>query len=142
MPYGRSPYLLNLGLFPALKLETRRLTHTSAGAFDILPSMQPEDLSSIDRMLEAGDLEGAREALGRAPSDDESCSVVRIKLALYDGSLEAGPAMQQLIQLMRKRADFPGAKELYQEASTLAYGSRTSSVSHSHPPPPVDGDED
>jgi len=104
--------------------------------------MQAEDLSSIDRMLEAGDLEGARAALGRTRPDDDTFTVVRIKLALYDGSVEPGLAMQQLIQLMRKRADFPGAKELYQEASTLAYGSRQSSVSHSHPPPPVTGEDD
>ena len=103
--------------------------------------MQAEDLSTIDRMLEAGDLEGARAALGRTRSDDETFTVVRIKLALYTGSIEPGLAMQQLIQLMRKRADFPGAKELYQEASTLAYSSRQSSVSHSHPPPPVADDE-
>jgi hypothetical protein len=103
--------------------------------------MQPEDVSTIDRMLEAGDLDGARAALGKTRPDDEAFAVVRIKLALYDGSAEPGLAMQQLIQLMRKRADFPGAKELYQEASTLAYGSRKSSVSHSHPPPPVTEDD-
>ena len=43
--------------------------------------------------------------------------------------------MQQLIQLMRRDAAWPGAKELYQEASTSAYLTRQSSVSHSHPPP-------
>ena len=73
-------------------------------------------------------------ALFGPPSKD---FVVRIKLALYDGSLPSGAAMQQLIQLMRRDAAWPGAKELYQEASTSAYQTRQSSVSHSHPPPPV-----
>lgn len=104
--------------------------------------MQGDDARTIDRMLEEGNLEGARAALDRVPAGDESFAVVRIKLGLYEGSLEPGPAMQQLIQLMRKRADLPGAKELYQEASRLAYTSRTSSVSHSHPPPPVTRDDE
>lgn len=69
---------------------------------------------------------------------DETFAVVRVKLALYEGSMPAGAAMQALIQLMRRRADWPGAKELYQEASSSAYRSRESSVSHSHPPPPVE----
>ena len=104
--------------------------------------MAAEDLSAIDRMLEAGDLEGARAALGRTGPNDEAYAVVRIKLGLYEGTLEPGLALQQLIQLMRKRADFPGAKELYQEASSLAYSSRQSSVAHSHPPPPASSGED
>jgi hypothetical protein len=104
--------------------------------------MPAEAVSAITRMLEAGDLEGARAALSRIEANDEAFAVVRIKLGLYDGTLEPGPAMQQLIQLMRRRADFPGAKELYQEASALAYGSRQSSVAHSHPPPPVSSGED
>ena len=93
---------------------------------------------AIDRLLEAQDLEGAREALQSAAAGDDAYAVVRIKLALYDGSLPSGAAMQQLIQLMRRDAAWPGAKELYQEASTSAYRTRQSSVSHSHPPPPVE----
>jgi hypothetical protein len=92
---------------------------------------------AIDGLLEAQDLDGAREALQGVAVTDESYAVVRIKLALYDGSMPSGAAMQQLIQLMRRNADWPGAKELYQEASTSAYQTRQSSVSHSHPPPPV-----
>jgi hypothetical protein len=92
---------------------------------------------AIDRLLEAQDLDGAREALQSAPVGDDAYAVVRIKLALYDGSLPSGVAMQQLIQLMRRDAAWPGAKELYQAASTAAYQTRQSSVSHSHPPPPV-----
>ena len=93
---------------------------------------------AIDDLLEAQDLDGAREALAAVAVSDEAFAVVRIKLALYDGSTPPGAAMQALIQLMRKKADWPGAKELYQAASTSAYQDRQSSVSHSHPPPPVE----
>ncbi|HEY2410382.1 MAG TPA: hypothetical protein VGI10_30460 [Polyangiaceae bacterium] len=95
-------------------------------------------ISEIDRLLDAQDLEGARAALEDAAPADEAYAVVRIKLALFDGSMPAGAAMQALIQLMRRRADWPGAKELYQVASSAAYQNRQSSVSHSHPPPPVE----
>ena len=97
--------------------------------------LEPE---AIDALLESDDLNGAREALQLAATSDERYAVARIKLALYDGSMPSGAAMQALIQLMRKNADWPGAKELYQSASTDAFETRVSSVSHSHPPPPVE----
>jgi hypothetical protein len=93
---------------------------------------------AIDRLLEAQDLDAAREALTQVSPSDDRFAVVRIKLALYDGSMPSGAAMQALIQLMRRDAAWPGAKELYQSASTAAYQTRQSSVSHSHPPPPVE----
>jgi len=96
----------------------------------------------IDRLLDAGDLEGGREALAGVEAGDERFAVVRIKLGLYDGSLPPGAAMQQLIQLMRRDQDWPGAKELYQEASNVAYRGRQSSVAHSHPPPPVEDNKE
>lgn len=92
---------------------------------------------AIDRMLEASELDAAREALTAVRPTDDRYAVVRIKLALYDGSMPSGAAMQALIQLMRRDAAWPGAKELYQLASTSAFQTRQSSVSHSHPPPPV-----
>jgi hypothetical protein len=91
---------------------------------------------AIDQLLEAGDFESARRELGAIPNSDETVAVLRIKLDLFDGTLEPGAAMQRLITLMRRDPEWPFAKELYQEASNLAYQSRTSSVSHSHPPPP------
>jgi hypothetical protein len=97
--------------------------------------LKPE---AIDRLLEAQDLDEARDALQLVPGTDDAYAVARIKLALYDGSLPSGAAMQQLIQLMRRDAAWPGAKELYQIASTSAFQTRQSSVSHSHPPPPVE----
>ncbi len=108
------------------------------GAADV-----PEEYEFIDQLLEAGDLDGARDALGQVGGDHEAFAVLRIKLALFEGSLQPGPAQQRLIQLMRRNPKTPGAKELYQEASNLSYRSRTSSSSHSHPPPPTapDGDK-
>jgi thioredoxin-like negative regulator of GroEL len=96
----------------------------------------------IDGLLDAGDLEAARAALSQVPRQNEAYAVVRVKLELYDGSLSPLVAIQQLVQLMRKHPDFPGAKELYQEASDMSYRTRQSSPARSHPPPPVKGDEE
>ena len=104
--------------------------------------MNAQDPASIHRMLDAGDLEAARSALSQVPRTDEAFAVVRVKLHLYDGTLPPLAATQQLVQLMRKHPDFPGAKELYQEASNLSYQTRQSSPAHSHPPPPVSEGED
>jgi hypothetical protein len=90
---------------------------------------------TVDELLEAGELDGAREALSGVPTSDESFAVVRIKLGLFDGSLPPGAAQQALIRLMRRDADWPGAKTLYQRASSEAFRGRASSASHSHPPP-------
>jgi hypothetical protein len=98
------------------------------------PKLPPE---AIESLLEAHDLDGAREALRAVPANDESYAVQRIKLALYDGSMPSDTAMQALIQLMRRNADWPGAKALYQKASTAAFQTHQSSHSHSHPPPPT-----
>jgi hypothetical protein len=104
--------------------------------------MSAPDPVSINRLLDAGDLEAARTELERVPRSDEAFIVVRVKLELYEGSLPPLAATQQLVQLMRKHPDFPGAKELYQEASNLSYQTRQSSPAHSHPPPPVGEDEE
>ena len=91
---------------------------------------------AVDELLEASELERARELLGGAAPNDERFAVVRVKLGLFDGSLPAGAAQQALIKLMRRDPEWPGAKELYQLASSQAYRGRESSASHSHPPPP------
>lgn len=96
----------------------------------------PELYGTIDALLEGGDLDEARARLQEPAAASDTFAVLRIKLGLLDGSLEPGHAMQRLIQLMRRDADWPGAKELYQHASQSAYQSGRSSVSHSHPPPP------
>ena len=101
------------------------------------PRPIPENYAGIDALLDAGDLEGAREMLAQVPQADEGYAVLRHKLAMYEGSLPPGAVMQRLIQLMRRDADWHGAKELYKEASNTAYQSRQSTTAHSHPPPPV-----
>ncbi len=92
---------------------------------------------AVDDLLLRGQLDPARELLSAVPLSDERFAVVRVKLGLMDGTLPAGAAQQSLIKLMRRDPDWPGAKELYQAASTEAYRGRESSASHSHPPPPV-----
>ena len=104
--------------------------------------MTAQDPASIHGLLDAGDLESARAELSKIPRTDEAYAVARVKLELYEGSLPPLAAIQQLVALMRKKPDFPGAKELYQEASNLSYQTRQSSPAHSHPPPPVTEDDD
>jgi hypothetical protein len=104
--------------------------------------MTAQDPASINRLLDAGDIEAARAQLAQVLRTEEAYTVVRVKLELYDGSLPPLAAIQQLVQLMRKTPDFPGAKELYQEASNLSYQGRQSSPAHSHPPPPVTDDDE
>jgi hypothetical protein len=103
--------------------------------------MTAQDPAAINRLLDAGDIEAARAELSKLPRSEEAYTVVRVKLELYEGSLPPLAAIQQLVALMRKKPDFPGAKELYQEASNLSYQTRQSSPAHSHPPPPVEEDE-
>lgn len=96
----------------------------------------PDHLRAIDEMLEAGDYEAARQELDEARSSP-ALEVLRIKLSLYDESVPPPVAMQKLIQLMRQHPDVAGGKTLFQLASSRAYEHGQSSVSHSHPPPPV-----
>jgi hypothetical protein len=104
----------------------------------MVDSSSETEPARIDALLDAGDLAGARAILAQAvDANEERFIVVRIKLSLYDGSIPPGVAMQQLIQLMRRDENFPGAKTLYQEASRVAWQARQSNVSHSHPPPPT-----
>jgi hypothetical protein len=91
----------------------------------------------IDSLLEAGELDRARDLVAAVPSADEKFAVVRVKLGLLDGTMPPGAAQQALIRLMRRDPDWPGAKELYQKASNTAYRVGQSTASHSHPPPPV-----
>jgi len=104
--------------------------------------MTAQDPASIHSLLDAGDLDAARAELSKVPRTEEAYTVVRVKLELYEGSLPPLAAIQQLVALMRKKPDFPGAKELYQEASNLSYQTRQSSPAHSHPPPPVTDEDD
>ena len=105
---------------------------------------QPSEMSdaaappeAVDELIQKGDLEGARAALASVAPGDERYAVTRIRLSLSDGSMPAGMAQQALIRLMRRDPEWPGAKELYGEASSAALRTGQSSASHSHPPPPV-----
>jgi len=100
-------------------------------------SSVPPSPEAIEELIETGQLEDARSLLADLPVGEERFAVARIKLGLFDGSLPAGAAQQALIRLMRKDAEWPGAKELYQRASNDAFRVRESSASHSHPPPKV-----
>jgi hypothetical protein len=91
---------------------------------------------AVDELVLKGDLAGARAALSAVSSNDERYAVARIRLSLAEGSMPAGMAQQALIRLMRRDPDWPGAKELYGEASKAALRSGQSTASHSHPPPP------
>src|SRR6185369_11447907 len=104
--------------------------------------MASPNSDSINALLDAGDLEAARAALAGVPRNDAAFIVVHVKLELYDGTLPPQAAMQQLVQLMRKNPDFPGAKDLYMEASKMSYETRQSDMAHSHPPPPSSNPDD
>ena len=97
----------------------------------------PADFESILQLLNSGDLDTARDILERADEDDDTYNVLRLKLAILDGTVSPNVALQKLIQMMRQQPNLPGARALYQEASKLAYAERQSSASHSHIPPPV-----
>jgi hypothetical protein len=92
---------------------------------------------AVDELIQQGDLEAARSALAAVAPGDERYAVARIRLSLAEGSMPAGIAQQALIRLMRRDPEWPGAKELYREASEAALRTGQSTASHSHPPPPV-----
>ncbi len=94
------------------------------------------DLERVVQLLAERKLSEARELLDAMPSEP-AVDVRRIQLELYDGTLPAGAAMQRLLQIMRKDQHTPGAKDLYIEASGAEYQGGRSSMTHSHPPPPV-----
>jgi hypothetical protein len=95
------------------------------------------EAKEVEALLSARNLDGARALLARVEAGDHRFDVLRVKLGLYDGSLPPGAAMQELIKIMRRDEEFPGARALYNEASEAAYAARQSNVAHSHPPPPV-----
>ena len=97
----------------------------------------PPEWQSIDRLIESGDLEGARAALQEAAAEAAPIAVLRLKLALRDRSLSPSAAMQKLVQIMREAPETPGAQALYREASSQSYQASISSPSHSHPRMPA-----
>jgi hypothetical protein len=102
----------------------------------------PDSYRTIDHLIEAGDFEGARGLLSTHGDEDTGYAVLRLKLGLRDGSLASALVESRVVQLLRRDPRAPGARELFQEASATAYRLGQSSLSHSHPPPPVKDDED
>lgn len=102
----------------------------------------PTELSSIDQLIDSGDYDKARSELSQHDPKKPEVEVVAIKLALLDKSLSSHVCMQKLIDILRRHPDTPGAKELYQKASSQSYQERSSTYSHSHPPPPVGPDDE
>jgi len=88
-------------------------------------------------MLEQGDTKTAREALAENAENPALVELLEIKVALLEGTMPAQLAMNRLLVLMRKDAKLPGANELYRQASANSYAQGSSSLSHSHPPPPT-----
>jgi hypothetical protein len=97
----------------------------------------PAPYAGIDTLIENGDFAQAREALSTASEDALLSELLEVKIGLLDGSLQAQIAMNRLLALMRKNGKLPGVQELYRLASSRSYEQGSSSLSHSHPPPPM-----
>lgn len=100
------------------------------------------ELSIIQQLIDSGDYERAKSELLAHDAKKPEVEVVVIQLGLADKSLSSHVCMQKLIDILRRHPDTPGAKELYQRASSQSYSERSSTYSHSHPPPPVGPDDD
>jgi len=102
----------------------------------------PEGYRTIDDLIEAGDFDGARAMLSTYGEDEVGYAILKLKLGLRDGSLPPPVVENRVVQLLRKDPDAAGARELFQEASAVAFRLGQSSLSHSHPPPPVKDKDD
>lgn len=105
----------------------------------------PPPYDSVDALIEKQDFAGARAALRSTTGYPALAELCEVKIALLEGTLEPQFAMNRLLSLMRKDAKLPGAHALYKAASEVSYQSGHSSLSHSHPPPPMKpsgGDDD
>jgi len=97
----------------------------------------PDPYAGIDALIENGDFAQAREALSTVTENALLSELLEVKIGLLDGSVQAQIAMNRLLALMRKDAKLPGLQELYRQASSRSYEQGSSSLSHSHPPPPM-----
>ncbi len=102
----------------------------------------PVGYRTIDDLIEAGDFDGARGLLASYGEDEVGYAVLKLKLGLRDGSLPPPLVENRVVQLLRKDPHAVGARELFQEASAVAFRLGQSSLSHSHPPPPVKDKDD
>jgi len=97
----------------------------------------PEPFGSIDALVERGNYTDARAALARTTDNPGLSELLDVKISLLEETLKPQLAMNRLLALMRKDAKLPGLQELYRAASELSYEVGASSLSHSHPPPPM-----
>ena len=98
----------------------------------------PAELQNVSRLIDNGDLRGARLALKAAASShpSELVELMRIKLAVTERVVDPGIALQTVVSILREAPRNQSALELYQELSMLQYQAGRSCLSHSHPPPP------
>jgi len=97
----------------------------------------PSELENVSRLIDQGDLRGARLALKAITSQSgELVELMRIKLAVSERVVDPGIALQTVVNILRDAPRNQSALELYQELSMLQYQAGRSCLSHSHPPPP------
>jgi hypothetical protein len=97
----------------------------------------PEPFGAIDTLVEKGDYSQARAVLSRTTDSPALSELLEVKILLLEGALQPQIAMNRLLALARKDPKLPGLQDLYKEASRLSYDEGASSLSHSHPPPPM-----
>ena len=100
----------------------------------------PSPFAEIDELVERGELTQARSSLSateQTPGNSAFIELLDVKLGLREASLRPQLAMNRLLSLMRADSKFSAAHDLYKEASELSYSERSSSLAHSHPPPPM-----
>ncbi len=100
------------------------------------------DIERIEALIDGGRFADARTALGALTGADPAVAVLRLKLALREGTLPADIVMQRLTQLMRSHPELVGARALYALASEASFDHGHSSPAHSHPPPPIKPERD
>jgi hypothetical protein len=100
----------------------------------------PEPFAGVDALVEQRDFAAARAALtplADARVNPPLVELLEAKIGLLDGTVAPQLVMNRLLALMRQDAKLAGAHELYKEASETSYEERSSSMAHSHPPPPM-----
>jgi hypothetical protein len=96
----------------------------------------PPELRGVARLIDAGELERAREQLDQNsdhPADLLQLIHLKLRVALHE--LTPSNALESVLEFLVAEPNHPAALELYRELSMLQYASGNSCLSHSHPPP-------
>lgn len=108
-----------------------------------------DQLQQIDRLLAAGKLDAAGNALdtarasvGEGPNEVALLELFEVALAVSKNEIPAGMGLNRIVSVMRRIPDLPFAREVYQRVSDQAYRGGQSNLAHSHPPPPPDAGND